>query len=159
MTKIKTAKKPEDDSSEKDDDKTFEEGSLEDPYVGLEDRADLRDLENIPGSALRSYLDTTHPLAYGMGDELYSLKFGNQGLEPSTDAQVVGYYHQQADSVLASGYMSVDNREKLAGKAFAMVERQGRGKVVLLLDNTQYRMFWVGPARLIQNAVMLLPGM
>ncbi len=159
MTNIKTAKKPEDASEEKGDEDAYEAGSLEDPYVGLEDRADLRDLENIPGSALRSYLDTTHPLAYGMGDELYSLKFGNQGLEPSTNAQVVGYYHQQADSVLASGYMSVDNREKLAGKAFAMVERQGRGKVVLLLDNTQYRMFWVGPARLIQNAVMLLPGM
>jgi hypothetical protein len=34
----------------------------------------------------------------------------------------------------------------------------GRGQVVMLLDNTQYRMFWIGPARFVQNAVMLLPG-
>ncbi len=137
----------------------FEAGSLEDPYVGLEDRKDLRDLDNIPGSALRSYLDTTNPLAYGMPRTLFSLKFGNQGFEPTTKAQVVGYYHTKSDSILASGYMSVKNREKLAGKAFAAVAPQGRGKVVMLLDNTQYRMFWVGTARLMQNAVMLVPSM
>jgi hypothetical protein len=43
--------------------------------------------------------------------------------------------------------------------AFAAVEDMGSGKVVFLLDNTQYRMFWVGPSRMVQNAVMLLPGM
>ncbi|MEM8484041.1 MAG: M14 family metallopeptidase [Bacteroidota bacterium] len=144
---------------EEDDKPAFEAGSLEDPYVGLEARKDLRDLDNIPGSALRSYLDTTHPLAYGMPRTLFSLKFGNQGFEPTTKAQVVGYYHTKSDSVLASGYMSVKNREELAGKAFAIVAPQGRGKVVMLLDNTQYRMFWVGTARLMQNAVMLVPSL
>ncbi|MFP4096530.1 MAG: hypothetical protein ACLFUB_18755, partial [Cyclobacteriaceae bacterium] len=31
--------------------------------------------------------------------------------------------------------------------------------VVFLIDNTQYRMFWRGPSRMVQNAVMLLPGL
>ncbi|MFK7844966.1 MAG: M14 family zinc carboxypeptidase [Rhodothermales bacterium] len=156
LSKIEITKK---EKKEGEEEEAFEPGSLEDPYLGLEARKDARDLNNIPGSAIRSYLDTTHPLAFGMPETLYSLKFGNAGLEPSTTAQVVGHYHQKADSVLASGYMSVENREKLAGKAFAMTENQGRGKVVLLLDNTQYRMFWVGTARLMQNAVMLVPDM
>ena len=94
-----------------------------------------------------------------MDPQLYSLKFGNEALEPSVKSQVVGYYHPRADSVMASGYVSVKNREKLAGKAFAMVQEMGQGNVVLLHDNTQYRMFWVGPARLMQNAVMILPSM
>lgn len=158
LTKVEMAKeKKEEKEKEKDD--AFEPGSLEDPYVGLEDRADLSSLNNVPGSAIRSILDTTHPLAYGMSKRLYSLKFGSAALEPGTSAEVVGYYHQQKDSVLASGYMSIKNREKLAGKAFAVNQDMGRGKVILLLDNTQYRMFWVGPARLMQNAVMLMPGM
>ncbi len=142
-----------------DGEPAFEAGTLDDPYLGLEAREDLRDLENIPGSALRSYLDTTHPLAYGMPRTLFSLKFGNQAFEPTTKAQVVGYYHTRPDSILASGYMSVKNRDKLAGKAFAVVAPQGRGKVVMLLDNTQYRMFWMGSARLMQNAVMLVPSL
>jgi len=156
MTPIELAKEPKE---EKEEDTSFESGSLEDPYVGLEAREDLEDLQNIPGSAFRAFLDVTHPLAYGMPPRLYSLKFGNDALEPSVDSQVVGYYHPRADSIMASGYISVKNREKLAGKAFAMVHEIGQGNVVLLHDNTQYRMFWVGPARLMQNAVMILPSM
>ena len=158
MTPIKLAeeKKQNDEDNEEN---VFEPGSLDDPYVGMEAREDLEDLNNIPGSALRAFVDITHPLAYGMDPQLYSLKFGNDALEPSVESQVVGYYHPRADSILASGYVSVKNRQKLAGKAFAMVHEMGQGKVALLHDNTQYRMFWVGPARLMQNAVMILPNM
>ena len=158
MTPIELAKEPEETDDEETEDR-YEPGSLEDPYVGREAREDLEDLNNIPGSALRAFVDITHPLAYGMDPHLYSLKFGNDALEPSVKSQVVGYYHPRADSILASGYVSMKNREKLAGKAFAMVHRMGKGKVALLHDNTQYRMFWVGPARLMQNAVMILPSM
>ena len=158
MTPIELAKETEEKDKEEEED-AFQPGTLDDPYVGLEAREDLEDLDNIPGSALRGFLDVTHPLAYGMDPHLYSLKFGNVALEPSVKSQVVGYYHPRADSVLASGYMSIKNREKLAGKAFAMVHEMGRGKVALLHDNTQYRMFWVGPSRLMQNAVMILPNM
>ena len=57
---------------------------------------------------------------------------------------------------MAAGYASQENIQKAAGNAFAGVSEMGSGKVVFLLDNTQYRMFWVGPARMMQNAVMLL---
>ena len=153
---VKEDKKDKEES--KEDEAEDVAGTLDDPYVGVEDREDLKDLQNIPGSALRAFVDTTHPMAYGMDKRLFSLKFGSDALEPSTDTQVVGYYHQSPDSVFASGYVSMKNREKLAGKAFAMVQPMGRGEVVLLSDNTQYRMFWVGPARLVQNAVMILPS-
>ena len=80
MTPIELAKSPDKDKNE-DEQPAFEPGSLDDPYVGLEAREDLEDLNNIPGSALRAFLDTTHPLAYGMDPRLYSLKFGNEALE------------------------------------------------------------------------------
>jgi hypothetical protein len=104
-------------------------------------------------------LDTTNPLAFGMKEQIYSLKFGDDGMVPNTNFQTVGYYVKDAEDVLASGYASDENKEKAAGMAFAAVENMGSGKVVFLLDNTQYRMFWVGPSRMVQNAVMLLPGM
>ncbi len=154
MTGIEQAKAPEE-----EEEAEVEDGTLEDPYVGFETRQDLEDLDYIPGAAFLAHLDVTHPLAYGMPPHLYSLKFGTAALEPSTDAEVAGYYAREADQLLVSGYTAVKNRERLAGKAFAMQERMGRGKVILLLDNTQYRMFWVGPARLMQNAVMLGPSM
>lgn len=50
--------------------------------------------------------------------------------------------------------ISPQNKRQLAGKAFAALQYLGQGEVVLLPDNTQYRMCWVGPARLMQNAVL-----
>lgn len=126
-------------------------------YTRYEDREEVFGLERIPGSAFKAIVDNSNPLAFGLPDQLYSLKFGNDGIVPSNSLQTVGYYVNEGE-VLASGYASVENRDNSKGKAFAAVQNMGSGKVVFLLDNTQYRMFWVGPSRMVQNAVMLLPG-
>lgn len=125
-------------------------------YTTYAAREDSSGLKRIPGAAFNSRLDTTNPLAFGLPEQLYSLKFSDESLTPSTDWQVVGYYEKDPEEVLASGYASQENIKKSAGNAFAGVANVGSGKVVFLLDNTQYRMFWVGPARMMQNAVMLL---
>ena len=78
---------------------------------------------------------------------------------PSPDLETVGYYDRDVDDLLTAGYASQKNLRTLAGNAFAAVQEMGEGKVVFLVDNTQYRMFWIGPARMMQNAVMLAPGM
>jgi len=116
-------------------------------------------LMNIPGAAFRSHLDTTHPLAFGVKDELFSLTYNTDQFVPSDDYSVVGYYEEDASDLLASGYASQENLQKAAGNVFAGVVSMGSGKVVLLSDNTQYRMFWRGPERLMINAVMLVPSM
>lgn len=140
-----------------DIDKKEEEDEI-DPaaYTRYEAREDSAGLRRIPGSAFKGIIDDSHPLAFGLPGRLYSLKFTDESLVPSTDWQTVGYYDKDAGSVLASGYASQKNIRKSAGNAFAGVVNIGSGKVVFLLDNTQYRMFWVGPARMMQNAVMLL---
>jgi hypothetical protein len=127
-------------------------------YTRYADREDVFGLERIPGSAFKAVIDNTNPLAFGMPNKLFSLKFSDQGIIPSNSLQTVGYYVKEGN-VLASGYASQENQDKAKGKTFAAVQNMGRGKVVFLLDNTQYRMFWVGPSRMVQNAVMLLPGM
>lgn len=127
-------------------------------YTRYEDREDTTGLRRIPGSAFKGILDNSHPLAFGMPDRLYSLKFGTNGIVPDESHHTVGYYHKDPSQVLASGYASNENKRNAAGNAFAVVDDMGAGQVVMLLDNTQYRMFWVGPSRFIQNAVMLLPG-
>lgn len=127
-------------------------------YLPYAERRDYYGKKNVPGSAILSTIDVTHPLAFGMKPEVYSLKFGSQALQPHPNLQTVGYYHQDAQKNLVAGYASQENLERIAGKTFAAVQPFGSGKVVYLLDNTQYRMFWLGSARMMQNAVMLLPN-
>jgi len=128
-------------------------------YLPYGERRDYYGKKYIPGSALKTHLDTSHPLAFGMPKELYTLKFGVDALKPSADLQTVGYYDNNAEDLLIAGYASDESLDVLAGNTFAAVQQMGQGKIVFLLENTQYRMFWVGPARMMQNAVMLLPGM
>ncbi|MDX1642084.1 MAG: M14 family metallopeptidase, partial [Balneolaceae bacterium] len=146
----------------KDDDEDDEEsisGIDPEAYTRYEAREDSSGLKRIPGAAFQGMIDDSHPLAFGVGDQVYSLKFSDDALVPSTDWQTVGYYSKDPESLLVSGYASQENLERASGHAFAGVAEIGSGKVVFLLDNTQYRMFWVGPARLMQNAVMLLHDM
>ena len=128
-------------------------------YTPYEARVDTFGLQRIPGASFKSHIDVTNPLAFGVKERLYSLTYNTDQLKPSSDYQVVGYYEKDSEELLASGYASQENIRKAAGNVFAGVASMGRGKVVLLTDNTQYRMFWRGPERLMINAVMLLPSM
>lgn len=127
-------------------------------YTKYKDQEDSSGLKRIPGSAFKAMIDNSHPLAFGMKDRLYSLKFSTNALKPDPSFSTVGYYVKDKEEVLASGYASDENKRKSAGMAFAAVQEMGSGNIVFLMDNTQYRMFWVGPARMVQNAVMLMPG-
>lgn len=138
---------------DKDDDKVEPAA-----YTRYMDREDSTGLRRIPGSAFKAKIDNSHPLAFGMSDKLYSLKFRTDGIKPDPSFHTVGHYLKEPGEVLASGYASPENKKLASGMAFAAVQDMGQGQVVILLDNTQYRMFWVGPARLVQNAVMLVPG-
>jgi hypothetical protein len=129
------------------------------PYTRYAAREDSSGLARIPGAAFSGMLDPTHPLAFGIGEQVYSMKLSTDALEPHADLQVVGHYPADPGEVLVSGYASQENVQRLAGNVFAGVMPMGQGNVVFLVDNPHYRMFWRGPSRLMQNAVMLLPGM
>jgi len=129
------------------------------PYTSYAARDDSAGLDYIPGAALNGRLDDTHPLTYGIGDDVYALKYGSAALKPSPDLQTAGHYAKDVDDLLVSGYASPKNLKKLAGHTFAGTVEMGDGRVVFLVDNTQYRMFWRGPSRMMQNAVMLVPAL
>ena len=126
------------------------------PYA---ERTDYFGKQRIPGAALNATVDVTHPLGYGLDPEVYTLKFGANALVPDRSLQSVGRYAEDASRLLASGYASTDNLNSLAGNTWAGVRPLGEGQIVYFLDNPHYRMFWRGPSRMMQNAVMLVPGM
>ncbi len=120
------------------------------------DRTDFNGKKRVPGTAFNALIDNTHPLAFGLSKELYTLKFDNLAFKPDPDLQSVGVYNK--DNLFVAGYANEENQKNIAGNTFAGVLPMGQGKIVFLLDNTQYRMFWRGPSRLMENAVMLLRG-
>jgi hypothetical protein len=72
--------------------------------------------------------------------------------------QTVGRYHTEAGELLTAGYSDSRNLDRLAGNTFAGVLPVGEGRIVYLVDNPHYRMFWRGASRMLQNAIMMVPN-
>lgn len=139
--------------------KPAQDTSAEKDVLAYADRTDYFGKQRVPGAALNATLDVTHPLAFGLKPEVYTLKFGANSLKPNVGMHSVGRYVTDAKQLLASGYAAAPNLTALAGNTWAGVRPFGQGQIVYFMDNPHYRMFWRGPSRMMQNAVMIVPGM
>ena len=107
----------------------------------------------IPGAIFKVTLDNTHPLAYGYGDFLYSLK---------TSASRYGYLNSQNVGVikskddLLSGFAGQYVKEAVGKSMVLGVENQGRGQIVYLVDNPLFRAFWHENKLMFANALFLV---
>ncbi|HSK19670.1 MAG TPA: hypothetical protein VK912_11025 [Longimicrobiales bacterium] len=116
------------------------------------DAAAVRGAQAIGGSIWLADLDTTHPLAFGYHRrELPVWRDHDIFFEPSrnpysTVAQLTAEPH-------LSGYISAPNLERLRGSPSLLVDQLGRGSVILMIDNPNFRGYWHGTNRLFLNAL------
>lgn len=113
--------------------------------------------EWLPGSIFRATLDRTHWLTLGYEQDQLPVyldgstfwKVSRKGANPVVFT---------GDSLTLSGFTWPDNTERLLkGTAWAVVENQGDGRVVLFLGDPLFRGFWRGTARLVTNAILIGP--
>ena len=114
--------------------------------------------EWIPGAIFRATLDPTHWLTLGYtGDRLPVFIDGDVFWRPSKGGANPVVF--TGDSLVLSGFTWPGNTERLLkGTAWAAVENQGSGRVVLFLSDPLFRAFWRGPARLVTNAILIGPN-
>lgn len=89
-----------------------------------------------------------------MPQSFYSLKFSDDAFKPIERLYSAVRYESDPAKLMSAGYASEDNLQDIAGGTMAGTLNIGQGKVILLADDTQYRMFWRGGQRLLINAVM-----
>ncbi len=119
------------------------------PYV---EAADREALGRIAGAIVEARLDLTHPLAYGYArDRLPLLRKNTLWLAPARSPYATPAVY--ADEPLLAGFVSPENQRRLAGTAAAVAQPTGRGVVVALPDDPNFRGFWRGGQRLFLNAV------
>jgi hypothetical protein len=111
----------------------------------------------IGGTIFNAKLDLTHPLGYGYNDEDITV-FRNSTIfmEKGENPYSTPLYY--ADNPLASGYVSDENAETLAGTAAIVVSRYGGGKVIAMTDNPNFRAFWYGTNKLFANSIFFGPN-
>jgi hypothetical protein len=113
---------------------------------------EIEGAQRIGGSIYEVDLDRTHPLAFGITQETFPVYRNHRIFLPPTDNpySTVARY---TDAPRLSGYVSEENLEKIRGSASLAVDDLGAGRVVLFVDNPNFRGFWYGTNKLFFNAL------
>lgn len=119
------------------------------PYYLRSDEIRAKDMT---GSIFEAKMDLTHPIAWGYHrPEVAVFKsntlFMDQNNNPY-DSPVM--YTEQP---LLSGYMYRGYRNLIKQSAVINVDAVGRGRVISMVDNLNFRAFWLGTGKMFMNAV------
>ena len=104
------------------------------------------------GSIFEAKVDLTHPLAYGMEANRIPL-FRNHNLVMEKSKNVYANPFVYTENPLLSGYVSEENLERFKNSPAVTVSNVGRGKVITLVDNPNFRAFWYGTNKIFMNAL------
>ncbi len=116
------------------------------------DQRDIAAIERVSGNILSADVDTSHPLGFGLPrTELAVNKENGISFKPSQNAFSTVVRIDPTPRV--NGYLSENNRTRVAGSAWLLVSPQGQGNVVLFADDPAHRKYWHGTERLLLNAV------
>jgi hypothetical protein len=112
----------------------------------------------IPGSILRTELDTTHPIAQGMPQQSIAWFENSPVFEIQTDPlalsrnfRIIASYPKDPKQILLSGWAL--GAEKIAGKAALVEFTIGKGKIILFGFRPQYRGQSLATFPLLFNAI------
>ncbi|MBL0355581.1 MAG: zinc carboxypeptidase [Chitinophagaceae bacterium] len=142
---IKIKKSEEDKDKEKKDDKP----NYEDLKKFAESEHDgIRSY--IAGAVYRIDLDITHPLAFGLGDNYYTLKQDDKVYEFFKEGWNVGVIKK--DNYVA-GFVGSKIKDKIKDAMLIGEQPMGSGDIIYLADNPIFRNFWESGKLLLANAV------
>ena len=152
-----TFKKKEDSEEEDEEEQDKEDGEGGDSRrKNYGDHDKIEDARILSGAIFQADLDTTHPLGYGYAGRDLAL-FRNSRIYMLPSDNPYGTVAQYTDAPLLSGYVHDDELEKLKGTASIIAEKRGKGAVILMVDNPNFRAYTHGTTKLFLNAIFFGP--
>ncbi|MBN1421401.1 MAG: hypothetical protein JXP34_21690 [Planctomycetes bacterium] len=125
-----------------------------------EDRARIdewRRLFSPEGTILRAEADLEHWLTLGCAADVPVFAQGSHVLL-ARHPVAVPLRFAASERLRLSGLLWPEAAARIAGSAYATVERRGRGQVILFADHPAYRAYWRTTTRVLLNAILLGPG-
>ncbi|WP_299125877.1 M14 family metallopeptidase [uncultured Winogradskyella sp.] len=107
----------------------------------------------ITGAIFKTKVDSTHPMAFGYGEDYYTLKLGSSAY----DLLDGGYNVAHLDNTkVYSGFAGKDALSNLNQTLVFGEERMGSGSFIYFVDNTLFRSFWENGKLFLVNAVFMV---
>jgi len=115
-------------------------------------RNDDRRALDMPGSIFEARLELTHPLSYGYDQPLISV-FKSNTLFMDRNNSPYNSPVQLTEKTLQSGYLHKRFEKMAPNSASVNIDALGRGRVISMTENPNFRAFWFGTNRLLLNAI------
>ncbi len=119
------------------------------PYARLE--PDLGK-HRIGGSIFEASIDKTHPLGYGYTSDKIAL-FRNSTIFVKKRKNPYACPIIYTDKPLLSGYISAENKKLIPKTVSVSVNALGKGRIISMADNPNFRAFWYGTNKIFANAI------
>ncbi|MGM0581536.1 MAG: M14 family metallopeptidase [Bacteroidota bacterium] len=117
--------------------------------------AERKRLSNsIFGAIYDIQLDNSHPLAFGLGNQYFSLKTSGKAYNYLPNGWNVGVIKSNNSHV--AGFAGYKAKEKQLNSMVFGVESSGRGEIVYLQDDPLFRAFWHQGKMLFSNALFMV---
>lgn len=124
----------------------------EEKYLPYEDLEENSGAQVTGGAIFEASVDLSHPLAYGLEyDRIPLFRNHNLMMEKSKNAYANPLVYTA--NPLLSGYVSEENLDRFKNSPAVTVSNVGRGKVITLTDNPNFRAFWFGTNKIFMNAL------
>ena len=120
--------------------------------VTFENKSNFYGSQVIGGAIFETILDLSHPINYGKTRSKMPI-FRNSTifLDPDTHSYNNPIVYSQ--NPLLSGYISKENLDLIKGSSVVKIKGNGKGKIIYLTDNTNFRAFWYGTNKILMNAI------
>jgi hypothetical protein len=105
---------------------------------------------SIPGAIIENSIDATHPLAFGLGSNYFSLKTDSKKYSLLTKAYNVIYVPK---NYISYGFVGHHLKKKLEETVTFAVEKKENGVLIYMIDNPLFRGFWENGILLFSNAL------
>ncbi len=118
-------------------------------YADLENNLGAQEMG---GSIFQAKVDLTHPLLYGYQTSTLSF-FKANSVYMQRNANPYSTPAQYTSNPLQSGYISKANAEMIKNAAAINVNALGRGRVISIDNDLNFRAFWYGGTKLFMNTL------
>ena len=120
--------------------------------VTFENKSNFYGSQVIGGAIFETILDLSHPINYGKTRSKMPI-FRNSTIFLYPDTQSYNNPIVYSQNPLLSGYISKENLDLIKGSSVVKIKGNGKGKIIYLTDNTNFRAFWYGTNKILMNAI------
>jgi len=116
------------------------------------DRRKESSKQYISGAIFEIKIDLSHPLAFGFQRNIMPVFKTGTTVAELPEVPYSAPFRYTAKPLL-SGYTSPENIERIKNSPFLTIHNSGRGRVISIMDNTNFRGVWYGTNKIFINAI------